>query len=185
MSRPLLVFEDISTTPRRRLFGFLGVEVMATPYAWFSVPFFCILGVLIAFGQRPEDVGLRTVMVGLVYGLLLYFTNVLHSLGHILAAKKIVAPMEVLLLTGTRDVTLYRKGDPEPSKWMFIGRSLGGPVANMLAGFIALGIWYLFVDAWLLSFCVFNFAIAVWTLCPVPSMDGWVIWGELFGFRKH
>ena len=185
MSRPLLVFEDISSAPRRRLFRVLGVEVMATPYARLSVPFFCILGILIAFGQRPEAVGLRTFIVGLVYGLLLSFTNVLHSLGHILAAKKVGAPMEILLLTGTRDVTLYRKEDPEPSKWMFIGRSLGGPVANMLAGFIALGIWCLFEDAWSLSFCVFNFAIAAWTLCPVPSMDGWIIWGELFGFRKR
>ena len=185
MSRPLLVFEDISRAPRRRLFGFLGVEVMATPYAWLSVPFFCVLGILISYGQRPEEIGFWTVEVGLEYGLLLYFTNMLHSLGHILAARKIGAPMEILLLTGTRDVTLYRKEKPEPSKWMFIGRSLGGPAANVLVGFIALGIWHLLAAAWLLTFCVFNFAIAAWTLCPVPSMDGWVIWGELFGFRKR
>jgi Zn-dependent protease len=185
MSRPLLVFEDITTTPRRRIFRFLGVEIMATPYAWLSVPFFCFLGVLIAFGQRPETLGTGTITAGLEYGLLLYVTNVLHSLGHILAAKTVGAPMEVLLLTATRDVTLYRKAEPGPSKWMLMGRSLGGPAANMLIGFMALGIWYRFPAAWLLSFCVFNFAIAAWTLFPVPSMDGWVIWGELFGFRKR
>ena len=185
MSRPLIVFEDISTTPRRRFFRFLGVEVMATPYAWLSVPFFCILGVLIAFGQHLETIGATTVTSGLEYGLLLYFTNVVHSLGHILAAKMVGAPMEVLLLTGTRDVTLYRRAEPGLSKWMSIGRSLGGPMANMLFGFVALGIWYLSSAAWLLMLCIFNFAIAAWTLCPVPSMDGWVIWGELFGFRKH
>ena len=185
MSRPLLVFENIATARRRRLFRFHGVEVMATPYAWFSLPFFCILGVLIAFGQRPENPVTNMILVGLEYGLLLYLTNVLHSLGHILAAKIVGAPMQVLLLTGTRDVTLYNKDDPGPSKWMLIGRSLGGPVANMIAGFVALGLWSLFSDAWSLSFCVFNFAIAAWTLFPVPSMDGWVIWGELLGFRKH
>ena len=185
MSRPLLVFEDITTTPRRRLLRFQGVAVMATPYAWLSVPFFCFLGVLIAFGQPLETAGEGTATAGLVYGLLLYFTNVFHSLGHIVAAKMVGAPMEVLLLTGTRDVTLYRKDEVGPSKWMLIGRSLGGPVANMLVGSITLGIWFLSKTASLLSFCIFNFAIAAWTLCPVPSMDGWVIWGELFGFRKH
>jgi hypothetical protein len=185
MSRPLLVFEDITTTPRRRFFRILGVEVMATPYVWLSVPFFCVLGVLIAFGQRPEDAVARTLMLGMEYGLLLYVTNALHSLGHILAAKMAGTPMAVLLLTGTRDVTLYRREEPGPSKWMFIGRSLGGPLANMLIGFVALGMSHLFSAGWLFSLCIFNFAITAWTLCPVPSMDGWVIWGELFGFRKR
>jgi hypothetical protein len=185
MSRPLLVFEDITTSPRHRFFRFLGVDVMVTPYAWFSVPFFCVLGVLIAFGERPEDAMTRTLTVGLEYGLLLYLTNVVHSLGHILAAKMVGAPMEVLLLTGTRDVTLYRREEPGPSKWMFIGRSLGGPVANVLIGFVALGISHLSLAGWLFSLFIFNFAIAAWTVCPVPSMDGWVIWGELLGFRKH
>jgi Zn-dependent protease len=95
------------------------------------------------------------------------------------------APMEILLLTGTRDVTLYRKHETDPSRWMFIGRSLGGPVANITAGLIAFGISSLISAMWLLSFSVFNLAIAVWTLFPIPSMDGWVIWGELLGFRKH
>jgi hypothetical protein len=185
MSRPLLVFEDISRIHRRRLFRFLGVEVMATPYAWLSLPFFCALGILIAYGQRPESIGLWTIKVGIAYGLCLSITNVFHSLGHILAATIVGAPMEVLLLTGTRDVTLYRKGKPDPSRWMFIGRSLGGPIANVLVGFIALALWHLLAAAWLLTVCVFNFAIAAWTLCPIPSMDGWVIWGELVGFRKH
>jgi len=185
MSRPLLVFEHIETTPRHRLFRIQGVEVMATPYAWLSVPFFCVLGVLIAFGQRSEAPAETAIVFGLGYGLLLYLTNVLHSLGHIVAAKRVGAPMEVLLLTATRDVTLYRKEEPAPSKRMFIIRSLGGPVANVLVGFIALSVWHLFSVWWSLSFCVFSLAVATWTLCPVPSMDGWVIWGELFGFRRR
>jgi Zn-dependent protease len=124
-------------------------------------------------------------MIGLEYGLLLYLTNLLHSLGHILAAKMVGAPMEVLLLTATRDVTLYRTDTPGPSKWMFIGRSLGGPAANLLTGVASLAAWYLLSTEWWLFFSVFNLAIGIWTLFPMPSMDGWVIWGELFGFRKH
>jgi Zn-dependent protease len=185
MPRPLLVFEDIETSPRRRLFRFQGVEVMSTPYAWYSVPFFCILGIMVSFGQHPESATASTLKIGLEYGVLLYLSNALHSLGHILAAKIVGAPMEILLLTGTRDVTLYRKRETEPSKWMFIGRSLGGPLTNMIVGFIAFGLSHQLLAEWLLSFSVFNLAIAVWTLFPIPSMDGWVIWGELLGFRKH
>jgi hypothetical protein len=185
MRRPLLVFEDINTAPRRRLFRFLGVEVMATPYAWYSLPSFCVLGILVSFGQRPDSVAASTLMIGFEYGVLLYLSNLFHSLGHILAAEIVGAPMDILLLTGTRDVTLYRRPEIVPSKWMFVGRSLGGPLTNTVVGFVAFALWRQLLADWLLSFSVFNLAIAVWTLFPIPSMDGWVIWGELLGFRKH
>jgi hypothetical protein len=185
MSRPLLVFENIETTPRFKLFRFQGVDVMATRYAWLSVPFFCALGILTAWGGYPGDSAGNTWPLGVGYGALLYLANVLHSLGHICAAKIVSSPMEVLLLTATRDVTLYRKTKPRPATWKLIGRSLGGPLANMLAGFVFLVLWHLSSESWSLACGVFNVAIAAWTLCPIPSMDGWVIWGELFGFRKH
>jgi hypothetical protein len=185
MSRPLLVFENIETTPRYKLFRFQGVDVMATRYAWLSAPFFCVLGTLIAWSGGPEDVTGSTMTLGVEFGALLYLTNALHSLGHVFAARILASPMEVLLLTATRDVTLYRKSGPRPTKWMLIGRSLGGPLANMFTGFAFLVLWQLSSESWSRACGVFNVAIAVWTLCPIPTMDGWVIWGELFGFRKH
>jgi Zn-dependent protease len=185
MSRHLFVFEDIETTPRHRLFRFQGVEVSATSYAWLSPCSYCTLGVMVSFGQRSENIFTTQVVVGLGYGLLLYLTNACHSLGHIFAAKWVGAPMEVLLLTATRDVTLYKKDGLVPTKWMFIGRSLGGPVTNLLAGVASLPAWYLLSSRWCLFFSIFNLAVGAWTLFPVPSMDGWVIWGELFGFRRR
>lgn len=185
MSRPLFVFEHIETTPRRQLFRFQGVEVMATPYAWLCPVSYCALGGLVSFGQQSEHTFLTRVVVGLEFGVLLYITNVCHSLGHILAAKVVGAPMEILLLTATRDVTLYKMDIQTPSKWMYIGRSLGGPVANLLIGVASLAAWYMLSAEWWLFLAIFNIAIGLWTLCPVPSMDGWVIWGEVVGFRKH
>ena len=184
MSRPLLVFEDINAVPRRRLFSIRNVSVMATPYAWLSLPFFCVLGFLISSGLESEDSLMGRIVTGLGFGLLLSLTNTIHSAGHLVAAGMVGAPMETLLLTSTRDVTLYHQGKARPSKWMFIGRSLGGPIANFAAGGVLFGLWYLSQIRWFLFFSGFNLAIGLWTLCPIPSMDGWVIWGELFGFRR-
>lgn len=185
MRRSLLVFEDILTTPRRRLFTLSGVDVMATPFAWLSLPFFCALGVLVALARRSEGTLELQWLIGLEYGLLLYLTNVIHSLGHLIAGKMVGAPMDVLLLTATRDVTLYLKDQSQYSRWIFIGRSSGGPMTNLLVGTVGLGLQSMFSGGWLTIFAYINLAIGIWTLCPVPTMDGWVIWGELFGFRPH
>lgn len=185
MRRSLLVFEDILTTPRRRLFTLRAVDVMATPYAWLSLPFFCALGVLVALARRSGGALEEQLLIGLGYGLLLCLTNVIHSLGHLIAGKLVGAPMDVLLLTATRDVTLYLKDQSRYSKWMFIGRSSGGPVINLLIATIGLGTRNMLNGDWLTIFAYINLAIGIWTLCPVPTMDGWVIWGELFGFRRR
>ncbi|MFH0990614.1 MAG: hypothetical protein V1799_11430 [bacterium] len=34
-------------------------------------------------------------------------------------------------------------------------------------------------------FAAANLILFFFTLCPIPSIDGWVIWGEIFGFRKR
>jgi hypothetical protein len=158
---------------------------MATPYAWLGVFGYSVFGILLSLYEQSQATASNQVLVGLGFGLLLYLTNACHSLGHVIAARIVRAPMEVLLVTATRDVTLYCKDTPGPSRWKYVGRSLGGPITNLLVGAVSLAAWQLFRSDWWFFFSVFNLAIGAWTLCPVPSMDGWVIWGELFGFRKR
>jgi len=185
MKRPFLVFEEIETAPRRKLFTLLGTEWMATPYAWLSLPFWSLLGVFAAlFGENANAIEWRLI-IGVGYGVLLFLMNALHSLGHSLAGKLLGAPLDGILLTATRNVNVHRQDQFRFSKSLRIGRALGGPLSNILFGLIGLVLWQLFAREVLLLFAWFNLAIGIFTLCPIPSLDGWVIWGELFGFRGH
>jgi Zn-dependent protease len=183
MKRPFLVFEDIQTAPRRKLFTLFGTEWMATPYAWLSLPFWSLLGIFTAlFGEHAKAIEWRLI-IGVGYGVLLFLTNALHSLGHSLAGKLLGAPLDGILLTATRNVNVHRQDQFRFSKDLRIGRALGGPLMNILTGLICLGILSLVGSEWLAVFGYFNLAIGIFLFFPVPSLDGWVIWGELFGFR--
>ena len=185
MPKPMLVFEDISDANRHRLLTFAGVDVMATPGAWMSPFCFCLLGMAVAFAGLADQTFVSVLLHGIIYGLMLSVCNTVHSLGHIFSGRLTGAAMDILLLTATRDVNLYTSDQSHCSKWKFIGRSLGGPVFNMIFASIGYGLWKATGVAWLLMFSGFNLAIGLWTLFPIPSLDGWVIWGELFGFRRR
>jgi Zn-dependent protease len=185
MNRPLLVFEDIQTTPRRKLFLLLGTPWMATPYAWLSIPFWCLLGILTGLlGERDVPTEGR-LLVGLGYGLLLALTNAIHSLGHVIASKLIGAPIGAILVTATRNINLHLTDQSRYPKGIHIRRALGGPLLNVALGFLCLEIARLAENDWLAVFALFNVVIGVCTLLPIPSLDGWVIWGELLGFRRR
>ena len=188
--RPLLVLED-TTRPRWRLFRVLGVEWWATRWAWVSPLFWVGLGYGVAWGD-PAGGGsgaARLATAGLVYGLLLYLTNTAHTLGHIAAARLARTPMDAVVLTSTRDVNVYRGPKREVAERVRVVRSLGGPLANAVVGAVCLGAGLGLADGsitavtpvgWLRMFGVFNVCIAAWTLAPVPTMDGWIVWRWIF-----
>jgi Zn-dependent protease len=184
MGRSFLVFENLETTPRRRLFSLLGVDWVATPYAWLSLPFWCAIGVLCALAERSgAGIGLR-LAGGVAYGVMLALCNTAHSVGHIVSARLAGTPIDALLLTATRDVTLYFGAKRTASRGVRIGRALGGPLASLSIGLVALGLSRVVGGAWLAMFAYFNLAVGAWTLMPVPSLDGWVIWGGLLARRR-
>jgi Zn-dependent protease len=181
MRKPLMVFEDIHATTHRKLFTILGVDWLATPYAWLSLPIFLALGILTGFAgehSRGTEVWLP---IGLGYGLLLYLVNTLHSIGHILSGKLVRAQMDANLVTATLHVNLYY-GEPKNfSKWVHIGRALGGPIFNVVMGLIALGLWKISGSYFLAAFANLNVLVGIASLAPVPTLDGWVVWGKLMG----
>ncbi len=118
-------------------------------------------------------------LIGLAYGVMVYLTNGLHSLGHIISARLVGAPMDENLVTATFYVTLYYGDQTRHSRWVHIGRSLGGPLANLLTGLVALGLWQLADAGWLAFFALGNLLLGIYLLLPIPSIDGWVIWSEL------
>jgi len=184
MPRPLLIFEDLHTTPRSKLFTLFGVEWLATPYAWLSPPFFCVLGIAAALLGHTESTLTMRMLMGVIYGLLLYACNTIHSLGHILGGTILGAPMNALLLTATRDVTVYIGSRAEVPLQIRMGRAVSGPLLNLLAGAMAVALGRGLHASWLTAFGYFNLGVGIWTLCPIPTMDGWVIWGGLLRCSK-
>lgn len=187
--RPLLVLED-AAHPRWKLFTFLGVEWWATRWAWAGPLFWVALGWLMAWAE-PRGAGagmLARAVTGAAYGVLLWLTNGIHTLGHMAASALAGTPMDAVVVTSTRDVTVYRGAKREVPERIRVARSLGGPVANVLAGGVALGVAAHLaagappggLAAWLRIFGVLSLCIGAWTLAPVPTMDGWIVWRWIF-----
>ncbi len=181
--RPLFVLDDIRSPGRTLLFTIAGVRIEATRSAWMAPITWMVLGSLIAALNLERGSVVPLIMNAVVYGAALYSANVLHSLGHIVASIMVSAPMDILLLTSTRDVTLYLRDSLSYPVGVRVGRSLGGPLANLAAALVCFALTTLLGAPFLKPFAVVNVGIGLWTLCPIPTMDGWVIWRGLFRGR--
>jgi hypothetical protein len=182
MAHPFLVAEETGPAFRRPLFRLVGVTWAATRYAWLAPMFWCAMGILIALAEhRPAG---DAVPAGVGYGLLLYASNILHTLGHIVLGRLAKAPMAVNVLTSTRDVNVYVQPGASAPPGRRVLRALGGPLANVLGGLAALVASRFVGSSWLPVVGYANLAIGLWTLAPVRSLDGWVIWRIAFGSRR-
>ena len=177
MRKPLLVAEDL--TPRWNLLRLCGVRWQATRYGWLSIVWWAALGCAVAFVQRPNASQSGWLLDGMAYGAVLMLSNVLHSLGHVIAGRAIGSPVHTVLTTSTRDVIIYeRPGTAELQRWR-LGRALGGPAASLAAGCVLLLVGRVVRASWVVVAGAFNVGVGLWTLMPVPSLDGWVIWRSL------
>ncbi len=169
----------------RTNFSLVGVNCRLTAYAWLSVPLFLLIGIVVALLQFPERPILARLLAGASYGLVLFLSNMFHSIGHILAGKIVGAPPGIVIITGTFHINYHRCDPAICSRWTHIGRSAGGPIANLLLCGLAIGLHGLMGGEWLGFAAKANLIVGVWFLIPTPSFDGWVIWGELLGFRRR
>jgi hypothetical protein len=176
MNRPLLVWEDTGPGSRRLLFRLFGVRWEATRYAWLGPFSWFAMGITVAFAEDPSRATLRLIAGGAGYGALLYAVNVLHTVGHIAFARLAGAPMAVNVLTSTRDVNVYVRPGPSAPATARVVRALGGPAANLVGGVAALAASRLVAARSVAMFGIFSLAVAAWTLAPVPSLDGWIVW---------
>ena len=181
----MLIFEDLASTPRHRLFAWLGVEWQATPRAWLSVPWFLAIGGAVAWAMAVQGRAGTSVIDGLAFGVLLFLMNAIHSAGHTVSARLSGSPPGTTLVTATFHVTEHRCVRGVCSPRVHVGRSLGGPIANLVTGLAALA-WHAAAGGrWLDFFAKASLIVGVWTILPIPTFDGWVIWGELLGFRRR
>jgi len=179
--RPLLVAEDISA--RTMLFRVFGVTWFATRYAWVSPLSWAALGLAMGFAAERNSGAADVLIAGLGYGAALYATNILHSVGHIIAGRVVGTPAGAILVTSTRDITIYTLPGAAAPPRCRLGRALGGPAANLAVGCALILAGHLAEAPWVTMTGIVNVCVAVWTLMPVPSLDGSVIWSVLFRSR--
>ena len=133
-----------------------------------------VIGIVLALLFAPN--GSRQVLVGLGYGLLVMLSSFLHGVGHVISSRLVGAPVTWLVATTTVNVAQYHDVEGQ-SRRVDVGRSLGGPVLNVLVGVIVGGV-YAFAgrNHFLGLFAVVNLTFGVFTLMPIPTLDGPVIW---------
>jgi Zn-dependent protease len=93
-----------------------------------------------------------------------------------ISSKLAGAPMSYLLVTATRQVTIYEGDQSQFPPRVHITRAIGGPIANIAAGVIGLLLTTIIgATPALLYFTIVNL-LAVFALLPIPTVDGEVIW---------
>jgi Zn-dependent protease len=180
----LFVLENTDETHPRKLTTILGVNFIASSWAWVNLPLMAIIGVVIALIFKPVDQTLAQIGVGVIYGVLMMIASFCHGLGHILSSRLVNAPMTTLITTATVYVTHYEDVKEYPSR-IHVGRALGGPALNLLVGLASIAVYGVVAkNHFLLFFGIVNLVFAIFTLCPIPSLDGDVILRELRNWKK-
>jgi Zn-dependent protease len=177
------IIEDIDTVRRIPIGRFWGVILLVTPLTWLGPGVF--FGVHILLNALNWRVSLTDRLYqALLFTIAVEITTVLHAFGHILSGKLVHSAMDELLITATRDVNLYHGDQSRIPGYIHLVRSIGGPIFNvfaagicaMIATVVAPGFW----SALLTSLVATNLFFGLGGFLPLPSVDGEVIWRELF-----
>jgi Zn-dependent protease len=169
---------DQKLADRVVLFTLLEVPFTVNAKSWQFVPPKLVIGVVIALITLPNFPIAERILIGLGYGLLILLTLSLHIIGHILSSRMIDAPVREARITPIL-IEVHHHDTTEVSTRVHLIRALGGPVMNLGLGVLSLLIWNLTNAHLALAFAVSNFAIGLFVLLPVPTVDGEVIWREV------
>ena len=119
---------------------------------------------------RPNEL-----LSGLVFGLLIAGSMVVHQLGGVVAGRLVHAPMLEVVFTGTLAYDVYQESE-DYSNLIHIVRGLGGPAANLGLGLIMLGIYLAGLSSpFVLFLGILNVLFCFAALTPIPTMDGGII----------
>ena len=111
-------------------------------------------------------------------------STLIHALGHILGGKLVRGPMNELLLTATRGVNIYHGDQRLVQNFVHLGRASGGPILNLLIYVVMLqllphsGVG--FRTDILAAIASTSLFMGAGGFLPLPSVDGQVIWREVF-----
>jgi Zn-dependent protease len=181
---PSSAFDTLKTGNRRTLFSFFDVPWTITDESWQFITSRFFMGILIAFIFLRESTISEKLLSGLVFGLLIGVSNVLHIFGHWIGGKLVNAPMDENLIPKYSIMTAYHENPDEvPGRVHFV-RAIGGPLMTLaasVAAFIAWKIWGGQIPGFLAAL---NLLLGTVVLLPIPNADGEVIWREVCRFKR-
>ena len=183
------IIEDIDTVRHIRVGQFWGVSLAITSLTWLSP--FIYFGLHFLLNLLSPHLGIsERFYQSMIFTIAVEITTVFHAFGHILSGKIVHSPMDELLIASTRDVNLYHGDQSRVPGYVHLVRSLGGPIFNLLVA----GICYVFApiitqsfwSALIASLFTTNLFFGIGGFLPLPSVDGEVIWREIFrSIHKH
>lgn len=175
--------ENLDTVRHIPLGKFWGIPVSVTPIIWASPLVFGTLGILQNFRAPGVGSAFDVLYLALVYLVAVEITTLFHAFGHILGGKLVGSPMDELLFTATRGVNIYHGDQTHLPGRVHLGRSLGGPLFNLLVA----GVLYLILPYvergipydLIISLASTNLFFGTFSFLPLPSIDGQVIWRQV------
>jgi Zn-dependent protease len=171
------VAEDPRSGNVKPLFLLFGVEWAATRWVWLNFVLVLALGMVVALVGRSDDELPVRFMLGIGYGVLIELSMIAHGAGHIISSRAVGWPMQSLILTATVPVTRF-PAHQSPPRRAHVARALGGPLLNLLLAALCLAAWAMGAPELLGFFGAANVAIGAFTLLPIPTLDGAVLWHD-------
>ncbi len=176
------ILENLDTVRRVSLGTLWGVAIAATPVAWLNP--FLFGGLRLLLGLTSDLALLDRLRDAALFALAVQVATLVHAGGHILSGKLVGGAMDELLITATRDVNRYEGDQTALLGYVHFGRALGGPAANLVVyGLCSVLLSRLQAGPGhdLLGQIVsVNQFFGLGGLLPLPSVDGAVIWREVW-----
>lgn len=157
-----------------------GIPFTADGQSWQFVPSKLIIGIVVAFIALPDLSLLERVLTGLFFGGPLIQVLALYILGHVLSSKLVAPPMTEARITPVLIETRYHDDPEYVAAQVHLVRSLCDPIMNFALGGTSLIILNNHYSPALAFFAWANLVIGAIVLLPFPSVDGGIIWRELF-----
>lgn len=177
------ILENLATVRRIPIGKFWNVNLLITPLTWLGPFIFFSLHFILNLFNTQLTLNERLYQ-SMIFTIAVEITTVLHAFGHILSGKMVNSAMDELLITTTRDVNLYHADQSTIPGYIHIARSLGGPLFNLLmAGIFSIFSLLVSSSFWstlIASLISTNLFFGLGGFLPIPSIDGEVIWRELF-----
>jgi hypothetical protein len=165
-----------------------GLEILIAPSAWIGSIVIAIAAALLfaALAQLPT---IEAIVAGIIGMLLYWFSEVLHQIGHAIAARRTGYPMYGVRLFTVLGASLYPRDEPALPGSTHIRRALGGPIFSFLVTLVGALLVVLipassspFLNALAVFFTAINLLVfSLGAFLPLGFTDGSTIlnwWGK-------